>query len=147
MFLITSTGYFPTEVSPESIMASAPSNTEFATSFTSARVAVNPSIMLSIIWVAMMTGLLCARAFSVIIFWISGTPCMGISTPKSPRATIKASVSLMIRVISATAPGFSIFEITLAWLPWFSIISLSSITSWACRTKLMATHSTSSSKA
>ena len=57
MFLTTSTGYFPTEVSPESITASAPSNTLFATSFTSALVGVRLLIMVSIICVAIITGL------------------------------------------------------------------------------------------
>ena len=46
---ITSTGYLPTEVSPDSITASAPSMTELATSFTSARVGVKLSIIVSII--------------------------------------------------------------------------------------------------
>ena len=46
---ITSTGYLPTEVSADSITASAPSITEFATSFTSARVGVRLSIIVSII--------------------------------------------------------------------------------------------------
>ena len=54
---MTSTGYLPTEVSPESITASAPSITEFATSFTSARVGVKLSIIVSIICVAMIIGI------------------------------------------------------------------------------------------
>ena len=53
---ITWFGNFPTEVSPLSITASAPSNTALATSFTSALVGVEDSIMLSIIWVAITTG-------------------------------------------------------------------------------------------
>src|SRR5690606_15015731 len=69
MVSITSTGYFPTEVSPLSITASAPSNTAFATSFTSARVGVILLIMLSIIWVATITGILLSLAFAMSIFW------------------------------------------------------------------------------
>ena len=46
---ITSTGNLPTEVSPESITASAPSITELATSFTSALEGVRLSIIDSII--------------------------------------------------------------------------------------------------
>ena len=46
------------EVSAESITASAPSITEFATSLTSALVGCISSIILSIIWVAIITGIL-----------------------------------------------------------------------------------------
>ena len=49
-------GNAPTDVSPLSITASAPSITEFATSFTSAREGVKLSIMDSIICVATITG-------------------------------------------------------------------------------------------
>ena len=45
MFFTTSTGYLPTDVSPESITASAPSKIEFATSETSARVGTGDLII------------------------------------------------------------------------------------------------------
>ena len=59
---MTSTGYFPTEVSPDNITASAPSITEFATSLTSALLGVKLSIIDSIIWVAIITGILACLA-------------------------------------------------------------------------------------
>ena len=49
IFLTTSQGYLPTDVSPESMMQSAPSITEFATSLTSALDGVKLSIIDSII--------------------------------------------------------------------------------------------------
>src|ERR1041385_4622415 len=50
-----STGYFPMEVSPESITTSVPSRTAFATSVTSARVGTGLSVIDSSIWVAVIT--------------------------------------------------------------------------------------------
>ena len=50
-------GYLPTEVSPDSITASAPSSTALATSEASARVGRECSIIESSIWVATITGL------------------------------------------------------------------------------------------
>ena len=91
IFWITLIGCFPTEVSPESITASAPSIIEFATSFTSALVGTALSIIVSIICVAIITGILALFARLTNFFWINGTSCIGISTPKSPRATIKPS--------------------------------------------------------
>ena len=111
MFLITSTGYLPTDVSPESITASAPSNTELATSFTSALVGVRLVIIVSIIWVAIITGLLCFLAISTRFFCIAGTSSIGTSTPKSPRATIKPSHSNNICSMFFTPSGFSILAI------------------------------------
>ncbi len=52
----TTTGYLPTLVSPESMTASAPSSTAFATSEVSARVGTGFSIIDSSICVATMTG-------------------------------------------------------------------------------------------
>jgi len=57
MALMTSMGCLPTEVSPLSMTASAPSKTALATSVTSARVGAMLSTIDSIIWVATMTGL------------------------------------------------------------------------------------------
>ena len=69
MVSITFVGCFPTDVSALSIIASAPSITEFATSFTSALVAEIFSVILSSICVAITTGLDWAIHFSTINFW------------------------------------------------------------------------------
>ena len=68
-----SSGYLPTEVSPDSITASAPSSTALATSEASARVGREFSIIDSSIWVATMTGLAFSRAIWMARFWTSGT--------------------------------------------------------------------------
>ena len=82
MVSITMSGKSPTEVSPLSITASAPSRTEFATSLTSARVGRGEVIMLSSICVATITGFEAALHFFAIIFCNIGTCSIGISTPK-----------------------------------------------------------------
>ncbi|CAB4594951.1 unannotated protein [freshwater metagenome] len=58
------TGYAPTEVSPESITASAPSRIALATSDVSARVGTGDEIIDSSICVATMTGFAIRRAAS-----------------------------------------------------------------------------------
>ena len=63
-----STGNEPTLVSPESIKASAPSKTAFATSLVSARVGMLDEIMDSSIWVATITGFAQRRASSTARF-------------------------------------------------------------------------------
>ena len=68
IFFTTSQGYLPTDVSPESIIQSAPSITEFATSFTSAREGVKLSIIDSIICVATIIGFRASFAFLTKIF-------------------------------------------------------------------------------
>ncbi len=50
-----SAGYWPAAVSADSITASVPSSTAFATSITSARVGIGLVIIDSIIWVAVIT--------------------------------------------------------------------------------------------
>ena len=47
-------------------------------------------------------------------FWMPGTCSSGISTPRSPRATIRASACSMIESSRSTACGFSILAITAA---------------------------------
>src|SRR5699024_11036691 len=84
MVRTASYGYLPTEVSPESITASAPSMTALATSEASARVGRELLIMDSSIWVATMTGLAFSRAIWMARFWTTGTSCSGSSTPRSP---------------------------------------------------------------
>src|SRR5436309_1916643 len=53
----------------------------------------------------------------MIRFWISGTSAGPISTPRSPRATMTASVSRRIESSASTASAFSIFAITWACEP------------------------------
>ena len=100
----------PAADSADSMMASAPSNTAVATSDTSARVGTGAVIIDSSICVATTTGLPARRAARVICFWMPGTASSGISTPRSPRATISASESSMISASRATACGFSILD-------------------------------------
>ena len=88
-----STGYFPTALSPESMTASVPSRIALATSEASALVGRGFSIMLSSIWVAVITTLPAALAIAMIRFWTIGTSSVPISTPRSPRATITPSVA------------------------------------------------------
>ena len=109
-----STGYCPAADSADSMTASAPSKIAVATSDTSARVGTGLEIIDSSICVATTTGLPARRAARVICFWMPGTFSSGISTPRSPRATISASVKSMISASRATACGFSIFAITAA---------------------------------
>ena len=109
-----STGYLPAADSAESMMASAPSNTAVATSETSARVGTGLLTIDSSICVATTTGLPARRVRRVICFCTPGTFSSGISTPRSPRATISASTRSRISPSRVTACGFSIFAITAA---------------------------------
>ena len=68
----------------------------------------------SSICVATTTGLPAARPARVICFCMPGTFSSGISTPRSPRATISASATSMISSSRCTACGFSILAITAA---------------------------------
>ena len=113
---IASIGYLPTADSADSITASAPSNTAVATSDTSARVGTGEEIMLSSICVATTTGLPAARALLTICFCRPGTRSTGISTPRSPRATIRPSECGDDASRSVIAAGFSILAISAA--PW-----------------------------
>ena len=114
MVVTASIGNCPAADSADSITASAPSKMAVATSETSARVGTGAVIMLSSIWVATTTGLPALRAARVSCFWMPGTFSSGISTPRSPRATMMASVRSMISSIRTTACGFSILAITAA---------------------------------
>ena len=91
MVATASTGYWPAADSADSITASAPSKMAVATSETSARVGTGLAIIDSSIWVATITGLPARRQARVISFCTPGTFSSGISTPRSPRATISAS--------------------------------------------------------
>ena len=109
-------GKAPFAVSPESIVASAPSNTAFATSVISARVGRGFSHIDSSICVAQMTNLPAMLHFVIIIFWASATFSEGISMPRSPRATITPSVYLRMSSKLRMPSSFSIFE--MIWMSW-----------------------------
>ena len=110
--LTASIGYLPTEVSPDSITASAPSSTALATSDASARVGRECSIIDSSIWVATMTGLAFSLAIWMARFCTSGTSSSGSSTPRSPRATMIASNASTIASRLSMASGFSSLAMT-----------------------------------
>ena len=70
--------------------------------------------MESSIWVATITGLPAARQAATIRFCWIGTSSGGISTPRSPRATMMASQRLMISLRLFKAIGFSSLAMTAA---------------------------------
>ena len=121
-----SIGYLPTALSAESMTASAPSKMACATSDTSARVGTGEVIIDSSICVATTTGLPWRRARRTMRFWMPGTCSSGISTPRSPRATIRPSDSAMISSSLVSACGFSIFDMTRARPSTICLISLTS---------------------
>ena len=106
-----STGYFPEAVSPLSIMQSVPSKIAFAMSLASARVGRGLIIIDSNICVAVITGFPALLHFSIKRFCTIGTSSAGISTPKSPLATITPSATFMISSIFFTPSAFSILAI------------------------------------
>ena len=91
----------------------------------------------------MITGLQASLHFSTIFFCQSGTISMGTSTPRSPRATMIASVASMMASIFSSASGFSILATILQSFPAFLIRSRKSVISSAERTKDKAIQSTS----
>ena len=134
MVRTVSAGKRPIAVSPDSITASVPSRTAFATSLASARVGSGLAVIDSSICVAVMTGVPCRRQVSMMRFCSTGTVSIGHSTPRSPRATMTASAALTTASSSSTACRFSIFAITRA-LPARAVMpSRSSVTSAAART-------------
>ena len=139
-----SIGNWPEALSADSMTASAPSNTAWATSDTSARVGTGDEIIDSSICVATTTGLPWRRDMRVMRFCSPGTFSSGISTPRSPRATIRASDISMISSSLAMACGFSILASTRA-RP--RAIFLTSATSSARCTNDTAIQSTPSFKA
>ncbi len=88
MYKTTSTGYFPIAVSEVNMSASALSIIAFVTSDTSALVGVSESTMDSSISVATIVGTPYLCDTSIIFFCVIPTSSMGISTPRSPLATI-----------------------------------------------------------
>mmetsp|Transcript_16362 Transcript_16362/g.22549 ORF Transcript_16362/g.22549 Transcript_16362/m.22549 type:complete len:281 (+) Transcript_16362:489-1331(+) len=136
-----STGYDPAALSAESMTASQRSYTAVAQSEASARVGVGFSIMLSIIWVAITTGLPSTRQRCTICFWMIGTSQGDISTPRSPLATMMPSDSFTISSRYSIAEGFSSFAMSRSESPARALNS--SISSGRC-TNESATQSTSS---
>ena len=106
MVVTASTGYWPAADSADSITASAPSKIAVATSETSARVGTGLVIINSSIWVATITGLPAWRQARVISFCTPGTFSSGISTPRSPRATISASARSRMSLIASPPAAF-----------------------------------------
>ncbi|SHZ44273.1 Uncharacterised protein [Mycobacteroides abscessus subsp. abscessus] len=147
MVRTASSGYLPTEVSPDSITASAPSRTALATSEASARVGREFSIIDSSIWVATMTGRAFSRAIWIARFCTMGTSSSGSSTPRSPRATMIASKANTIASRLATASGFSSLAITGTRRPTRSMTACTNSTSLGERTKDRAMRSTPSRSA
>ncbi|MNE77942.1 hypothetical protein D3C80_1743040 [compost metagenome] len=78
---------------------------------TSARVGAGEKRIDSSICVATTTGLPSSRQVLMMLFWICGTLSAGTSTPRSPRATMIASLSSAIARSWVTADGFSILAI------------------------------------
>ena len=103
------TGYAPIAVSPDSMIASAPSKTALATSLASARVGRGEPIIDSSIWVATIDGTPRSSARRTSCFWTIGTSSYGSSTPRSPRAIITASTTSRIASKLSTAGRVSIF--------------------------------------
>ena len=113
MVRTTFKGSTPTAVSPESITASVPDLTATLTSVTSALVGRVLRVMLSSIWVAVITGVLLSQHIRIISCCIRGTFAAGNSTPISPRAIIITSATSIMSCMCSTASGFSILATTL----------------------------------
>ena len=101
----------------------------------------------SSIWVAVITGFPRSSAAQDDPLLHQRHARAPISTPRSPRATMTASVSRRISSSASTASAFSIFAITWAGDPASSIRSCRSRTSAAERTNESATKSTPRSSA
>ena len=129
----------------ESMIASAPSKTAFATSLASARVGRGDEIIDSSIWVATIEGIPRSRARRTSCFWMIGTSSYGSSTPRSPRAIITASATSRIASKSSIAGRVSILA-TIGGPPGPSN-SRRARTSSARRTNDWATYSTPRSSA
>ena len=105
-----------------------------ATSEASARVGAGLLIIDSSIWVATITGLALRRTFSMTRFCRNGTSSSGHSTPRSPRATMKASNALTTESRLSIACGFSILAMTGTRIPSSRMMSRTSSASSAERT-------------
>jgi len=92
--------------------ASVPSRTALATSLASARVGRGEFCMEASICVAVITSLPDRRASWMTRFWMMGTSARGISTPRSPLATITPSTTENMPARLSRASGFSILAIS-----------------------------------
>mmetsp|Transcript_7845 Transcript_7845/g.35071 ORF Transcript_7845/g.35071 Transcript_7845/m.35071 type:complete len:232 (+) Transcript_7845:2527-3222(+) len=130
-----STGNAPAAVSPESITQSVPSRTAFATSVASARVGRGFFTIDSSICVAVTTGLPAALHFSIMSFCARKIFSVGISMPRSPRATITPSLSSRMSSKFTRPSWFSTLEMILMDLPASPRTSRMYLTSLPLRTK------------
>mmetsp|Transcript_83269 Transcript_83269/g.268431 ORF Transcript_83269/g.268431 Transcript_83269/m.268431 type:complete len:389 (-) Transcript_83269:168-1334(-) len=142
MMVTASIGKAPAAVSPESMTQSVPSSTAFATSLASARVGRGRAVVDSSICVAVTTGLPTMLHLEIIIFCAKNTFSGGISMPKSPRATMMASLASTIASKFFRPSSFSILEVILMDRPRKPSVSRMSCTSSALCTKEAATKST-----
>mmetsp|Transcript_114300 Transcript_114300/g.158683 ORF Transcript_114300/g.158683 Transcript_114300/m.158683 type:complete len:235 (-) Transcript_114300:328-1032(-) len=117
MVVTVSTGKSPMALSLLSITALVPSSTALATSQASARVGKGLSSIEASISVAVTTYLPAALHFVIIIFCAIQTFSIGISMPRSPRATITPSVSARMASKFRTPSWFSILETMRMRLP------------------------------
>ena len=138
-------GYFPTVVSPLSMMASACSKTAFATSVISARVGIGFVIMLSSRCVATITGRPISWHFLTMRRWMIGSSSYGHSMPRSPRATITPSEARAMASKWSTANWCSILAMSLGWCGEPATSARSCAMSSGSRTKLSAMRSTPTS--
>ena len=129
------------------IRQSTPSKTELEISLTSALVGVWLSIIDSRSCVAITTGLPILLANPIISFCAAGTFPEGISTPRSPLATIRPSNASVIFTKSSNASHFSIFAITGRRTLKLSMISCTPSISEAFLTNESAIQSDSSFRA
>mmetsp|Transcript_4814 Transcript_4814/g.14376 ORF Transcript_4814/g.14376 Transcript_4814/m.14376 type:complete len:224 (-) Transcript_4814:508-1179(-) len=107
------TGKLPAAVSPESMTQSVPSITALATSVASALVGLGFFTMDSSICVAVTTGLPILLHFCIMSFWATQICSVGISIPRSPLATMMASVLSRISSKLMRPSWFSILEMIL----------------------------------
>mmetsp|Transcript_11592 Transcript_11592/g.34767 ORF Transcript_11592/g.34767 Transcript_11592/m.34767 type:complete len:222 (+) Transcript_11592:160-825(+) len=142
MVVTVSTGKSPMATSLLSITASLPSSTALATSQASARVGKGLSSMEASISVAVTTYLPAALVFWIIIFCAIQTFSIGISMPKSPRATMMPSLASQMASKFFTPASFSILEMILMLRPRSPRVSRMNFTSSAVCTKEAATKST-----
>mmetsp|Transcript_23740 Transcript_23740/g.66546 ORF Transcript_23740/g.66546 Transcript_23740/m.66546 type:complete len:244 (-) Transcript_23740:38-769(-) len=112
MISTAGTGNLPAAVSPESITQSVPSSTALATSVASARVGLGLLHMDSSICVAVTTGLPAWLHFWMMTFCTWNIFSRGTSIPRSPRATMTASLSRTMSSMFSNASMFSTLEMT-----------------------------------
>mmetsp|Transcript_32591 Transcript_32591/g.103862 ORF Transcript_32591/g.103862 Transcript_32591/m.103862 type:complete len:375 (-) Transcript_32591:593-1717(-) len=117
MMRTASTGCAPAAVSPESMTQSVPSSTALATSVASARVGRGFCTIDSSIWVAVMTNLPAWLQSAIMRFWAMKIFSIGISIPRSPRATMTPSLASTICAKLSRPSWFSTLEMIWMFLP------------------------------